>query len=95
MHCVTGRVSSTHAEGAGNAGGCRGNCWREADLAVTPGTSDADVVVLVGQVEVVRRRGGSQASGGARVPVETGNRPCNINISTSFQHQRLRPVWAV
>ena len=92
---VISNVSSTDAIGAGNPGGCRSNYGREADLAVTPGTSDADVVVLVGQMEVVGRRGGSQASRGARVPVETGNRPCNINISTSSQHQRLRPVWAV
>ena len=43
--------------------------------------SDANVVVLVGQVGVVEGRGCRQGSGGAGVPVKTGNRAFKQNNS--------------
>ena len=74
-------VASTDAKRAGDAGSSADNRRGEADLAVAPGPPDADVVVLVGQVDVVWCRVGRQTCRGARVPVKTGNAPYNININ--------------
>ena len=68
-------VASTHTKGAGNAGNIADDRRGETDLAVTSGPPDADVVVLVRQMHVVRCCGCSQACCGARVPVKTGYFP--------------------
>ena len=83
MGCVGSSVASTDTIGAryaGSRGMYRGG---ETDLAVASGSPDADVVVLVTQMDVVGSCGCCQACRGARVPVKTRYPSCNINLETS------------
>ena len=52
------------------------NIWRVTDRAITPGSSDANIVVLAGQMGLR-----SSHRTGTRVPIEAGNRSCSAIIS--------------
>ena len=64
----------TDTEWRSSGGG--GNYGRVAYGAITPGSSDADIVVLAGQMGL----GGSDRASGS-VPIEAGNRSCITFIS--------------
>ena len=63
-----GHTASADTKGGSSSCRCGGDLRGVADGAVTPGSPDADIVVLAGQVVLAGRHGG-----GAGVPVETGD----------------------
>ena len=71
-----GNTASADTEGSSSSCCCGRDLGGVTDGAVTPGSSDADIVVLAGQMGL---RGSHRT--GTRVPIKAGNRSCSTIIS--------------